>query len=53
MFRTYLISSLLAMSFFGYAQNKGYDLFGSSADQQQTAGARTGPGGGRSSISHK
>ena len=53
MFRTYLISSLLAMSLYGYGQYKGYDLFGSSAEQQKSAGPRTGPGGGRSSISHK
>lgn len=51
MFRTYLITSLLALSLYGYAQNKGYDLFGTSADQQKAAGPRTG--GGRSSISHK
>jgi hypothetical protein len=47
MFRAYLITGLLATTLFGWAQFKGYSVFGSSG----TSASHVGGGGSR--IYHK
>jgi hypothetical protein len=49
MFRAYLIAGLLATTMFGWAQFKGYSIFGSPSSTHVAGGV----GGGGSRIYHK
>jgi len=56
MTRIYLISSLLAVSLFSFAQYRGMSIYtGGGAQQQAKSGTGTGSGGWSrsSSLSHK
>jgi len=58
-FRTYLVSAFLALGLYGYAQYKGWSVFGSQAEEfrryraEQAAGRSSGGGFRGGSSGHK